>query len=198
MKKILIVYDSEYGATQAVSKIVEKSLIKNGFDVDLFPIASHTLDDYDSIIVGSPIHVGKCSSKTAKFLKANHHLLLEKPLAFFFTCMSVTQNKVDKSVPLFIDPAFDLHSDQSKKLNFMGKKHTASFYFYNLKKILGEQNLVGLAFFKGNLDLSNLSLMHWFIMKLAMFFMPEIKEGNFVKQESIHKWSEDMATVFCK
>ena len=78
----------------------------------------------------------------------------------------------------------------------MEKKHTASFYTDNLKKIINGQNPVGLAFFKGNLDLSKLSLMHWFIMKLAMFFMPEIKEGNFINQGTVHKWSDKMAKVF--
>ncbi len=196
MKKILIVYDSGYGATKTVAGIIEKSFIKNGFGVDSLPAGSHQFDDYDAVLVGSPIHVGKCSGKISKFLKDNCHLLREKPLAFFFTCMSVTQNKDIKSTSLFVDPGFNLLDGPSRKLNFMEKKHTSSFYFQNLKKLIGEQTPVGLAFFKGNLVLSDLSLMHWFVMKLAMFFMPEIKEGRFVNPETVNKWSDNLAAVF--
>jgi hypothetical protein len=110
--------------------------------------------------------------------------------------MSVTEHKNNDDVPIFMDPGFDLSKEQSKKLNFMEKKHTASFYFDNLKNIIDGQLPAALAFFKGNLDLSNLGFKHWPIMKLAMFFMPGLKEGDFIDQESIHKWSDDLAIVF--
>jgi hypothetical protein len=55
-----------------------------------------------------------------------------------------------------------------------------------------------LAFFKGNLNLSELSFPHWLIMKFAMFFLPEIKEGNFINHAVVRQWSDDLVTVFRK
>jgi len=196
MKKILIVYDSEYGATDSVARHLKSELIKKKFDVDLDSVECHSFDVYDAIIVGSPIHVGQCSKKMTKFLKDNYNLFSKKTVAFFFTCMSVTEHQNNGNIPVFMDPGFNLSDEKSKKLNFMEKKHTASFYFDNLKSIIDGQFPVALAFFKGNLDLSRLGFKHWLIMKLAMFFMPDLKEGDFINMESIHKWSDDLANVF--
>lgn len=198
MKKVLVTYDSGYGATRIVAEIIEKTISKCGINVDLRPAASLNFDEYDAVVVGSPIRVGKCSDKIQKLLKNNCHLLLEKPVAFFFTCMSVTKYEDNETFPLFVDPGFNISKKQLNKINFMGKNHTSSYYIQNLKKLLNGLSPVSMAFFKGNLNLSELSFPHWFIMKFAMFFLPEIKEGNFISHDIVREWSNDLVAVFRK
>ncbi|MCD4676983.1 MAG: flavodoxin domain-containing protein [Desulfobacula sp.] len=196
IKKVLIVYDSEYGATHMVAKIIEKTLSNSEIDVALQLATSFNSDGYDTIIVGSPIHVGKCSKKIIKLLKDNCHVLRKKPVAFFFTCMSVTKHEEIKTFPLFVDPDFNISNKQSKKMNFMEKNHTSSFYLNNLYPLIDGITPANIAFFKGNLNLNKLKFLQWVIMKFAMFFLPEVKEGTFVSQNSVTKWSDDLIKLF--
>ena len=198
MKKMLVTYDSGYGATRIVSEIIEKTTSKYGIYVDLHPATSLNFDEYDAVVVGSPIRVGKCSHKIKKLLKSNCHVLPGKPVAFFFTCMSVTKFEDNKTLPLFVDPSFNISKKKLNKMSFMEKNHTTSYYLYHFNKLIDGLTPVSLAFFKGNLNLSELSFPHWLIMKFAMFFLPEIKEGNFISHDIVREWSEHLITVFRK
>ena len=92
MGKVLIAYDSGYGATAAAAEIIAETLIEKGLNVDNRLVGSEDLTGYDALFVGSPIRLGRCTPGIKRFLKKNLTSLQERQVAFFFTCMSVTHN----------------------------------------------------------------------------------------------------------
>jgi hypothetical protein len=197
MRNLLITYDTGYGATLTAAKII-RDIFANKYSVkvDLHAIDSANLSEYDSVIIGSPIRIGKCTPKIRYFLKSNSHVLAEKSVAFFFTCMSVTKSSNKTIVPIYIDPSFNISHKPFVKMSFMEKNHTSAFYLKQLQSLIDGVSPISVAFFKGNLELKKMSLQHWLIMKFAMFFLPEIEEGSFINPEIVREWSDSLFTSF--
>lgn len=83
---IAIIYTSSHGTTEKAALKLKES-IKG--EVDLINLKDSTpkLDKYDSVIIGSSIHVGTIPSKLKKFIEANQKNLLSKRMGFFLCCM---------------------------------------------------------------------------------------------------------------
>ena len=190
--KILVIYDSGYGATEFAARVVAETLLENDFKVDLCRNGQVDPAGYDGVFVGSPVRLGRCTPKTKRFVKKNRAVLALKPAAFFFTCMSVTNNESEEGIPLFIDPLFSAADKPRPRFGFMENNHTASYYLKHFFRLAPGVKPAGTAFFKGRLDTSKLSFIHRLIMALAMYSLPEIKNGNFLNPGVIKAWAEDV------
>lgn len=84
MNKILL-YTSKTGSTKKCAEY-----IVNDRSVEMHDITSFngSLDDYDTIILGSPVYIGQIAKVMTEFIKANEDLLLNKELIIYLCSMN--------------------------------------------------------------------------------------------------------------
>lgn len=82
--KYLIVYTSETGTTKKCATMLKEKL-RNSTSVDLND-KMPSLENYDLVIIGTPIRMGQINKKIKKFLKDNEKILLTKKTAYFICC----------------------------------------------------------------------------------------------------------------
>ncbi len=99
--KTLIAYTSHHGATEKAGLYL-KDKLENAEAIHLDKSNMAHLDDYDSIILGTSIHVGSIGAKARKFIQKFHDTLLQKKLGLFLCCMSDPEEEqalFDKEFP---------------------------------------------------------------------------------------------------
>ena len=175
VKKILITYDTEHGSTALVAKQIFDDLCAADYSVDLIFVEYFDpaeILNYDGIVIGSPIYIGKWLPGINKLLKRHHATIAQIPSAFFITCTNVrdltTDNesaaKYQESLTVFMNPVLDKYTD----LNIVSKKVLAGGFWFD-----------------------ELYPFQRFLMKLAKY-----PEGDFRKPNLIDAWAEDLADKF--
>jgi menaquinone-dependent protoporphyrinogen oxidase len=89
--KALIVYGTRYGSTAEISDEMAKVIRERGIEVDVVNAKGGKVEspgDYDLIVVGSGIRMGKWTREPLKFLDKNKGILSDKPIALFVSCGS--------------------------------------------------------------------------------------------------------------
>jgi len=89
MNKALIVYGSNYGATAGTSQEIAAVMRKEGLDVHVVDAKKEKisgLSEYDLVLVGSGIEIGKWHKEIEAFLKNFQKDLVSKKLALFVSC----------------------------------------------------------------------------------------------------------------
>ena len=85
VKKILVTYDTKHGATAIVAKKIFDTLCDNA-SVDLVFVENldpAEIPNYDAIVIGSPIYIGKWLPGIKKLLKRHHDSYRDRfPLLF--------------------------------------------------------------------------------------------------------------------
>ncbi len=82
----LICYDTKYGSTTKTCHYIKSGM---KMDVDIKNISAVNSFDYDLIIIGSPIFLGKPMISVEDFIIANYEKLREKRIAVFVTCWAM-------------------------------------------------------------------------------------------------------------
>ena len=96
-KKVLVTYATKYGATAEIAGQVARTLTDAGLDTDLIPAMEvGKVDDYDAIIIGSPVYMGKILVEAREFCKQYKPYLEGKWIAFFVDGISLCK-KDEKS-----------------------------------------------------------------------------------------------------
>ncbi|MCL2157566.1 MAG: hypothetical protein FWH54_06055 [Methanobrevibacter sp.] len=89
--KIAILYGTKYGTTEKVAELIFKSIENHNKDnsksidvqiINLKEKKDISLD-FDVLIIGSSVYMGRIRKELKKFLKNNKNTLTEKPLALF-------------------------------------------------------------------------------------------------------------------
>jgi len=96
MKKVLLVYGTRYGSTEEISNKIKEVLQKNDIDVDLINLEDRklknlpSLEEFDGIMIGSSIKIGKMTKNVRKFLKKYADKLKNKTnlIGVFVSCGS--------------------------------------------------------------------------------------------------------------
>jgi menaquinone-dependent protoporphyrinogen oxidase len=86
MVKALIVYGTRYGATANTSEIIAEALRQEGFEVKVVNAKNEkiqNINEYELVIVGSGIQMGRWTNEPEKFLDNFQQELSEKKLAIF-------------------------------------------------------------------------------------------------------------------
>jgi menaquinone-dependent protoporphyrinogen oxidase len=195
MKRVLVVYDSGYGATAEAAGILGRELREAGAETNVRQVSD--VDEgaeCDAVIAGSPIRVGRCTPGMKRWLKRTREGLTRRPVAFFFTCMSVIRTGPSPDFPVRIDPAFDLPRGPEKRMSLMEKGHTSEYYLDRFLGHVPQIRPLSIAFFKGNLHLGKLAWRHRMIMRLAMYLMPEIRPGDYLNEEEVKAWARSVAS----
>jgi menaquinone-dependent protoporphyrinogen IX oxidase len=193
MGKILIAYDSGYGATADAAKIIGDALTARGWQADIHLVEQGNPAGYNALAVGSPIRYGRCTPKIKRFIKANLAVFSQTPTAFFFTCMSVTGFEPLPGMPLYFDPAFNDPNQPSARLPVMEKSHTASHYQRGLARLIPGVTPVDMGIFRGRLDMDKLNLWHRLMMRFVMLAMPGVRSEDFFNPAVIADWADRLA-----
>lgn len=84
--RILIAYTTRTGTTKECVERLCREL--DGLTVDTARLDEEipNLDDYDIVVLGSPVRFGKLPKTTAAYLKEHEDALCEKPHALFLCC----------------------------------------------------------------------------------------------------------------
>jgi menaquinone-dependent protoporphyrinogen oxidase len=91
--KILVAYASRAGSTGEVAKVIATTLGESGAAVEVKPIKSVTsLTEYDAVVVGSAIRMGKWLPEAVEFVKTNQSVLQEIPTAYFTVCLTLHED----------------------------------------------------------------------------------------------------------
>ncbi len=97
--KTLIAYATRYGATAGTSQEIAKVLLEEGFDVKVVNLKEEKIKDiseYDLIIVGSGMQMGKWTPESDFFLRCFHEELEAKKLALFVSSMKTVSEREGK------------------------------------------------------------------------------------------------------
>lgn len=119
------------------------------------------------------------------------------PVAFYFSCLSALRvsDAPDLPFPVYLDPAFGETSRSKDEMSLMERGHAYPYYLKHFLRRVPHIQPVAVAFLKGRLDFTRLSVLHTLIMKLAMVSMQEIEEGEFINPVAVREWTEDLYLV---
>jgi menaquinone-dependent protoporphyrinogen oxidase len=150
-KKILVAYDTKYGATATVAERIGDTLCENGFQADIRmarTVATDELSGYDAAVIGSAIISEMWLPGSFGLLSRGASILAGKPVAYFVVCMSMrndneeTRERVTK---YYIDPIMDIFSDIVPAVDaglFAGRLDYEQTYFFDtllLKLLFGAE-----------------------------------------------------------
>ena len=84
MKKILVAYASKYGSTKEIASKITERLKAGGNDVQLMDAQEvKDLHNYDAMIIGSGVYIGRWIKTAVKLVKKNTEALSRIPVWFF-------------------------------------------------------------------------------------------------------------------
>ena len=180
--KALVVYGTRYGSTADTSKIIADVLSQEGFDVSLFDLKKEKIKDigeYDLIIVGSGIRIGKWTKEPEKFLEKFQKELSKKNVGIFVCCGSAT--------PLSEDEKKVKEMEEAKRKYLKEKAEK-----YGLHPI-------SLGFFGGTYNFNKMS---WFFRKTLSGIKSQLEEAGFKETkkdyydlrnlDEIRKWTKNV------
>jgi menaquinone-dependent protoporphyrinogen oxidase len=183
MSKALIVYGTRYGATANTSEAIADTLRKEGFEariVDAKKDKVQSISDFDLIIVGSGIQMGKWTKEPEEFLKRFQTELSKKKLAIFVSCGGA--NPLSEG------------EQKNKELDDAKRKYLED------KSIEYKVNPVALGFFGGCYDFNKMS---WFFRKTLSSIKPKLEGAGYKESKAgvydlrdlnaIRDWSRELA-----
>jgi menaquinone-dependent protoporphyrinogen oxidase len=178
--KALIVYGTRYGATAGTSEEIAKVLQGEGFDVKVVNAKEEKVKDisqYDLIVVGSGMQMGRWTGEAEDFLKRFQKELVQKKVAIFVSSMKSVPEREGKQDELEKARKIDLDDKVAK---------------YGLHP-------VATGFFGGVLDFNKMNV----ITRRLGFIRPQLEKDGFKEAppgvyelrdwEEIRGWAKEPA-----
>ena len=149
----LVVFGTRYGSTAKIAEEIGAVLGDEGFKVRVVNAAKDTISDiseFDVVIVGSGIKMGKWTKETLNFLKKFEADLSQKKVALFVSCgYSREPDKVDEARENFLIKVADRYpSIKPVSLSLFGGVFSFDKYgfaerlvFRGIKKELEKQGI---------------------------------------------------------
>jgi len=106
----LITYATRAGSTAEVAEFIAKRMCEKGLSVELLPLPDvKELTHYSSIILGTPIRMGRVMPEALSFTKNNRSFLRQKPFACFAVCLTMREDTPDNRIKTasFLKPLMD-------------------------------------------------------------------------------------------
>lgn len=184
MVRALIVYGTRYGATADTSEVIADVLRQKGLEVKVVNAKKEKIrnvGEFELVIVGSGIRMGKWTKEPEKFLEKLQKELVKKKVAFFVCCGS--------SNPLSEEEKTEVMEDAKRK--YLEDKAAK----YNISPI-------ALGFFGGIYDFNKMS---WVLRKTMSGIKPQLEEAGFKEARSgvydlrnldlIRGWAKEVAEM---
>ena len=89
--KTLVVYASKHGATKVGAERIAKGLEGEVQLVSIKDKSDIVLDNYEKVILGTPIYAGMINKDIKSFCEAHMDILKTKKVALYFCCMDSSQ-----------------------------------------------------------------------------------------------------------
>lgn len=90
--KTLIVYATKYGCTKDCAKLL-KDRLTGEVTITTISDCRYNLDQFDAIIIGGSVYMGKIQKSITNFCKKNEAILLQKKVGLFASCYTPTDTK---------------------------------------------------------------------------------------------------------
>lgn len=82
--KVLVAYGTKYGATAGIADKIGQVLQDAGLQADVLRADQvRDLADYQAVVLGSAVYIGKWRKEAARFFKSNEKALSERPVWLF-------------------------------------------------------------------------------------------------------------------
>jgi menaquinone-dependent protoporphyrinogen oxidase len=169
---VLIAYATRYGATAGTSEEIGKILRERRFDVKIVNVKEEKVKDvseYDLVVVGSGMRMGKWVGEAEDFLKNFRKELEQKKLAIFVSTMKTVSEREGK------------RDDVAEMRKVALEDKVAQ---YNLHPI-------ALGFFGGVLDFNK---MGFFFRRTMGFLKPQLQKDGFKETQpdlyDLRDWDE--------
>ncbi len=92
MSSFLVLYGTGEGQTAKIAERISDTISERGHETSEIDVRdrpdSFTLEEYDAVVVGASIHVGKHQEEVRDFVTDNRDTLSEMPTAFFQVSLS--------------------------------------------------------------------------------------------------------------
>jgi menaquinone-dependent protoporphyrinogen oxidase len=180
--RTLIVFGTRYGATASTSEEIAKVLGEEGFDVKVVNAKEEKIKDisqYDLIVVGSGMQMGRWTGEAEDFLKRFQKDLSQKKVAIFVSSMKSVPEREGKKDELEKAHKIDLDDKVTK---------------YGLHP-------VATGFFGGVLDFNK---MNFITRRTFGFIRPQLERDGFKEApsgvyelrdwEEIRVWAKELAS----
>jgi menaquinone-dependent protoporphyrinogen oxidase len=193
--EILVTYGTKTGSTMGVAQAIGEILQERGAQVTIVPISQvHELGRFDVVLVGGPIINGKCLAEVRKFIKAHQAVLSRKTVAYFITCMRLSQVvdglPLDQSIVL--DSAFGPPKPK-REMTFPERSHPVTMYLKAIEGMAPDVSPISIGFFRGALDYGQIG----FFMRLLFKFMERVDglgPGDYRNWDEIKAWAAQVHT----
>ena len=185
MKKALVVYGTRYGATANTSDVIADVLRLEGFEVRVMNAKKESIqsiNEYELIIIGSGIQMGRWTSEPERFLQKFQKDLSQKKVAIFVS--SGSAHPLSKG------------EDKIKEINDARIKY--------LEEKAAKYNLtpIALGLFGGVYDFNK---MNWFLRKMMTSIKIPLEEAGFKDSgteryetrdfDAIRSWAKKLAQI---
>ncbi|NLT38561.1 MAG: nitric oxide synthase [Methanomassiliicoccus sp.] len=90
--RVLVAYGSKYGSTTRLAEVIGEGLRGEGHEVDVVDLRcgpEPEVTNYDMVVLGSPVFVGKWTKEAKRFLEVKGQELCERKVALFVSCSDV-------------------------------------------------------------------------------------------------------------
>jgi menaquinone-dependent protoporphyrinogen oxidase len=184
MKKALIVYGTRYGATANTSEVISDSLRQEGYEVKVVDAKKEKVEnisEFDLIIVGSGIQMGKWTGEAEDFIKKHQKGLTAKKVALFVSCGGANPlSEGEKRTQEY----------ETGKQKYLEDQATE----FNLKP-------VALGYFGG---CYNFGKMSWFFKKTLSSIKPKLESAGYKESNNgydlrdfneIRNWAKELAKM---
>ncbi len=188
MSKALIVYGTRYGTTADTSKIIADVLCQEGFEVRVVNANRDKVEsirEFELVIVGSGIRMGRWTKEPEKFLEKFQKELPKKKVALFVCCGGANPLKDGE--------------EKTKEMEDSKRKYLED------KAVQFNLNPIGLGFFGGIYDFNKMS---WFLRKTMSGLKPKLEEAGFKETKNgvydtrdlnaIRNWAKEVAQTAIK
>jgi menaquinone-dependent protoporphyrinogen oxidase len=195
-QKILVAYATNAGSTAEVAETIRDELASQRADVDLRQVGEVTsLNGYSAVVVGAPMIAG-WHRDALRFLRRNQEALREMPVAYFITCVNLTQtdDSAVEGVPVYVDRELPRPPRNSGRLSFRENYATVRNYVRPTLKVAPFVKPVSVGIFGGKLELFRLK---FFQMIFAMLVAGG-KVGDFRHWDEIRTWAVSVMPLLMK
>jgi len=85
--KTVIIYATRHGCTEKCAHVLKGKLDGTSEVINIKKVSKIDMHEYETIIIGGSIHIGKIQKKIKKFCQHNLDILSKKKLGLFVCCM---------------------------------------------------------------------------------------------------------------
>ncbi|MFZ5639495.1 MAG: flavodoxin domain-containing protein [Bacillota bacterium] len=91
----LIIYATKYGCAEKAATILKSKMNGDVFLVNVMKEKVPGLDQYDNVILGGSIYIGKIQKALIKYIKSNLPSLLQKRVGLFICAGDLSEEKIE-------------------------------------------------------------------------------------------------------